>query len=150
MSSFCPVSNHDRCLLQFSDVDTGQLTFSIFTCEKYSNKRESKVRFAPVWRFWRAQTLLRQPQSTASAIRELLTNSICLAKVAADDIVRIAALAQLQLQEINLNLIVLDKEPVLHHLHTRNKATQSCNTEQSSKVHSSKYCQPFRVLRAKP
>lgn len=60
--------------------------------------------------------LLRQPQSRASSIREL-TNSICLAEVAADDTVRITALAQLQLQEINLNLIVLHKQPVLHHLH---------------------------------
>lgn len=94
--------------------------------------------------------VLRQPQSTASSIRELLTNSICLAEMAADDIVRIAALAQLQLQEINLNFIVLHKQPILHHLHTGNKATQSCNTEHTSEAHRSKYSESFGVLRVKP
>lgn len=68
--------------------------------------------------------LLRQPQGTALSIRELLTNSICLAEVAADDIVGIAALAQLQLQEINLDLIVLHKQPILHHLHREHGNTK--------------------------
>lgn len=62
-------------------------------------------------------------------LHEILTDSISFAEVAANYIVGIAALTQLQLEKINFNLIVLHKQTIFHHLQTKGKRDKQSNTQ---------------------
>lgn len=67
--------------------------------------------------------------SMRAQLHEILTDSISFAEVAANYIVGIAALTQLQLEKINFNLIVLHKQTIFHHLQTKGKCDKQSNTQ---------------------